>query len=93
MSKAYDRVNIFMLKKALERIKILNLFINIIMELFTGRKNRVFTPYKLTDEYNVKVGIDQGEIISLILWCIYYPLLNKIRNKGFKLATEKKIDI
>ncbi|RIA80174.1 hypothetical protein C1645_882316 [Glomus cerebriforme] len=41
-------------------------------------KNQEFT-VGLTDQYNVKVGIDQGEITSPVLWCIYYdPLFEMI---------------
>jgi hypothetical protein len=43
MSKAYDRVNIFMLKKAMARLRSPPSFIDLICNLFTQRKNRVFT--------------------------------------------------
>ena len=43
MSKAYDRVNIYMLELAMQRIKIPDPFIRIIKEYFTGRTNQVFT--------------------------------------------------
>jgi hypothetical protein len=96
MSKAYDRVNIYMLEKALERIRIPKKFINLILELFTGRKNQVFTAGGLTPQYDVLVGIDQGEIISPLLWCIYYdPLLCEIQKRqlGYKLSAEKILNI
>jgi hypothetical protein len=96
MSKAYDRVNIFMLEKALQRIKLPHSFINLIKELFLERKNQIFTPGGLTAPYDVKVGIDQGEIISPLLWCIYYdPLLCEIQNKelGYKLSTKKILNL
>ena len=67
MSKAYDRVNIFMLQHALTRLKLPNGFINFITNLFTNRLNQIFTPFGLTDKYDVLVGIDQGEVICLLL--------------------------
>ena len=77
MSKADDRVNIFMLRKAMARLCIPSFFINIITNLFLNRSNSVFTAYGNTDPYNVIVGIDQGEVISTLLWVIYYdPLLS-----------------
>ena len=83
MSKAYDYVNREHLSKALERIKIPNLFIKLIENSFNGRTNRVITDYGLTEEYKMVNGIDQGEIISPILWVIYYnPLFEKIDNIG-----------
>jgi hypothetical protein len=67
MSKAYDRVNIFMLRKTMTRLRIPSLFINIIINLFLNRRNSVFTAYGNTDPYDVIVGIDQGEVISPLL--------------------------
>jgi hypothetical protein len=88
MSKAYDRVNIFMLKKAMARLRLPSSFIDLICNLFTQRKNRVFTSVGTTSPYDVLIGIDQGEVISLLLWCIYYdPLLCEIEQQhlGYKL--------
>ena len=76
ISKAYDRVKLPMLQKAMKRIKIPDRCIRFISSLFTNRRNKVITSYGLTSEYKVLVGIDQGEVISPLLWCIYYdPLL------------------
>src|SRR3989337_424484 len=88
MSKAYDRVNIHMLRDALNRLKLPIPFQIFIENLFTNRWNSVFTPFGLTDKYNTLVGIDQGEVICPLLWCIYYdPLLSFIQNSdlGFKM--------
>jgi hypothetical protein len=96
MSKAYDRINIYMLEKALQQIKMSQSFINLIKELFLGRQNQVFTAEGLSDPYDVLVEIDQGEIISLLLWCIYYdPLLSRIReqNIGYSLKTKQILNI
>ena len=67
MSKCYDRVNIYMLEKAMLRLKLPQNFIEIIKNLFTNRKNRIFTAHGLTDPYDVLIGIDQGEVISPLL--------------------------
>jgi hypothetical protein len=93
LGKAYDRVNIFMLKKAMDRLKIPTQFTEFILQLFQDRKNQVFTEYGLTDPYDVQIGIDQGEIISPILWCIYYdPLLCEIDQQklGYTITTRYK---
>ena len=69
-----------MLKKAIERIKIPAPCINLILNLFSNRKNRVITHHGVTDPYDVIIGIDQGEVISPLLWCIYYdPLPTEIQ--------------
>ncbi len=43
MSKAYDRVNIFILQHTMNWLKIPLLFINLIINLFINRTNQVFT--------------------------------------------------
>ena len=79
MSKAYDSVNLDLLKLALERIQIPFQLCNIIINLLTNRTNRVITNLGLTKSYDVNNGIDQGETITPLLWRIYYdPLINKI---------------
>ena len=86
MSKAYDRVNIFMLQHALKWLKLPLIFIKFITNLFIRRKNQVFTEHGLTDKYDLLVGIDQGEVICPLLWCIYYdPLLSFIQQTNVNL--------
>src|SRR5215213_7458989 len=85
LSKAYDRVNIYMLEQALLRLKLPLQFINLIKNLFSNRRNQIFTEQGLTDPYDVLIGIDQGEVISPLLWCIYYdPLLAEVESKGLE---------
>ncbi|GES99352.1 hypothetical protein GLOIN_2v1777499 [Rhizophagus clarus] len=91
MGKAYDRVNTFQLKKAMERIRIPTAYTSLILELFKDRQNQVVTAYGKTPAYDVLTGIDQGEVISPILWCIYYdPLLAKINKHslGYTFSTK-----
>ena len=64
LSKAYDRVNIKMLTKAMERLKLPLSFIQLIANLFTDRENEVFTAVGTTPFYKVLTGIDQGEVMS-----------------------------
>ena len=49
ISKAYDRVNIYMLEKAMKRLKFPKNFIDLIINLFIGRKNQVFTSVGMTE--------------------------------------------
>jgi len=97
MSKAYDHINIFMMCHALNRLKLPISFINFITNLFTNRSNQIFTPFRLTDKYDVLVEIDQGKVICPLLWCIYYnPLLSYIQQKpllGYHLSHQWTSDI
>jgi hypothetical protein len=56
-----------MLKKVLYRLKLPPSFINLIVNIFTNRTNRIFTDVGITDPYKLLVGIDQGEVISPLL--------------------------
>ena len=67
MSKAYDSVNLDLLKLALERIQIPFQLCNIIINLLTNRTNRVITNLGLTESYDINNGIDQGETITPLL--------------------------
>src|SRR5687768_16685418 len=80
MSRSYDR-DIYMLEKAMIRLKLPTPFIMFIKNLFTNYFNKIFTAHGITDAYKVLVGIDQGEVISPFLCCIYdNPLLRKIQS-------------
>src|SRR6266480_7001890 len=76
ISKAFDSLNTNMLDLAMQRLRIPQGFIKLILNFFTNRSNRVITANGLSDPYKVKIGIDQGEVISPLLWVIYIdPLL------------------
>src|SRR5215213_514058 len=76
ISKAFDSINTNMLKLAMNRLKIPPIFTQLVINLFTNRSNRVITANGLSSPYKVQIGIDQGEVISPLLWVIYIdPLL------------------
>src|SRR6266498_120223 len=83
ISKAFDSISLPVLKAALNRIKVPALCTDLIINLFTDRFNRVITHHGLTDEYQVRIGIDQGETISPLLWTIYLdPLLTELNQSA-----------
>src|SRR5947207_14018800 len=72
-----------MLEHAMDRLKIPKAFTKLTLNLFTNRSNRVITANGLSDPYKVKIGIDQGEVISPLLWVIYIdPLLVTLNNNN-----------
>ncbi|GET64412.1 RNA-directed DNA polymerase from mobile element jockey-like [Rhizophagus irregularis DAOM 181602=DAOM 197198] len=82
ISKAFDSVDLKMLRFALERIKLPASATKFILSLFMKRSNRVFTAHGTTPSYRVCIGIDQGEVISPLLWVIYIdPLLTILKNE------------
>ncbi|GBC15254.2 ribonuclease H-like domain-containing protein [Rhizophagus irregularis DAOM 181602=DAOM 197198] len=57
-------------------------FDSFILSLFMKRTNHVFTAHGSTPAYRVRIGIDQGEVISPLLWVIYIdPLLTVLKNE------------
>ncbi|GBC29356.2 RNA-directed DNA polymerase from mobile element jockey-like [Rhizophagus irregularis DAOM 181602=DAOM 197198] len=83
ISKAFDSMDLNMLKLALDRLHIPALLVRFILNLFTRRNNKVITCHGDTAAYRVRVGIDQGEIISPLLWVIYLdPLLTVLNQEA-----------
>src|SRR3954447_22019016 len=71
-----------MLELAMRRLRIPQGFIKLTLNLFTNRSNRVITANGLSDPYKVKISIDQGEVISPLLWVIYINSLLVALNKN-----------
>ncbi|CAB4431757.1 unnamed protein product [Rhizophagus irregularis] len=70
---------LWILSQDIQRLSILCDFL---ISLFTKRTNRVFTAHGVTPAYKVRIGIDQGEVISPLLWVIYIdPLLTVLKNE------------
>ncbi|GET62832.1 RNA-directed DNA polymerase from mobile element jockey-like [Rhizophagus irregularis DAOM 181602=DAOM 197198] len=83
ISKAFDSIDLNMLRLALIRLHIPSLLIKFIINLFTRRNNKIITHHGDTSGYRVRIGIDQGEIISLLLWVIYLdPLLTTLNREA-----------
>ncbi|GET54687.1 ribonuclease HI, putative [Rhizophagus irregularis DAOM 181602=DAOM 197198] len=96
ISKAFDSVDLTMLRFALERIRLPASAVKFILSLFMKRTNRVFTAHGSMPAYRVRIGIDQGEVISPLLWVIYIdPLLTVLKNEmidPYVLSTSSLID-
>ena len=92
MRKAFDSVSLKMLKKSLLRIKLPDTTINFILDLYEKRRIKVVTSYGLTEEFEAEDGIDQGEVVSPLVWRIFYdPLLCAVQgavNTGYKIETK-----
>jgi ribonuclease HI len=91
MSKAFDLINRNMLDKAMIRLQFPQQLRTLLLTAFQDRTNQVITDYGLTDPYQLNNGIDQGEVFSPLMWCIYYdPLLCHIQSKtelGYTIST------
>jgi hypothetical protein len=84
LSKAYDRVNLDLLELALQRISLPPKFIQIIISLFKNHQNQIIFENHLSDPFDLKTGIIQGEIICPLLWVIYYdPMFQAINETNY----------
>ena len=80
MKKAFDSISLLMLEKALRRIKIPQILIKFIINLYKNRRMRVIMSYGLTKEFTAEDEIDQGEVIFPLVWQIFYdPLLERVQ--------------
>jgi ribonuclease HI len=94
--RAFDSVDSSMLIKSMERIRIPENIIKIIEDIAMNRMARGITEYGDTEPYEVQRGVDQGDSISPLLWCIFYdPLLCEIASlkMGYKMECEWDIDL
>lgn len=72
LSKAYDHCNISLLHFALRCINLPWNIIYIIINLFSNRTNQICLSTSLSEPYDILQGIDQGEVISPLIWILYY---------------------
>ena len=92
IKKAFDSVSLKMLEKVLERIKLPTSTKKFLLNLFNSRRIKVITSFGLTQEFTAEDGLDQGEVVSPLLWYIFYDLLlYKIQNKR-KLEYKMSLD-
>ncbi|GBC02754.1 hypothetical protein RclHR1_00480011 [Rhizophagus clarus] len=93
LSKAYDRINVSLLKLSLKRLHIPDVIVNLLYNLFTNRHNQIILPNRLSREYNILQGIDQGEVVSPLMWIIYYDplfaMINQDRSLHYSITTNK----
>ena len=97
MKKAFDSVSLKMMEKVLERIKVPNLLIKFLLNLYNKKKIKVYTEYSLTKEFEAEDRLDQGEVVSPLMWRIFYDLLlcliYKKENLGYKIELKQPANL
>lgn len=92
IKKAYNTVSLDSLEMTLKRIKVSKQIINLILSLLKNRKAREIMPNELSDIIEVQDGIDQREVLILLLWRIFYnPLLTHIQ-ENLKLSSTMQVN-
>ncbi len=67
LSKAYNQVDLSILKSAIVHLKIFQFCIDFIIDFFTYCKNTILITSSLTEYYDIKIEINQNEVILLLL--------------------------
>src|SRR5579859_1512523 len=97
MAKAFNSVTVDALRASLKCIKMDDSIINLLTDTFNERNILIITAYRNSKYFKPRVGIDQGDIVSPLLWRIFYdPLLcivNKRLGLGYKLKIKTNIDV
>src|SRR5581483_8041441 len=92
ISKAFDSIDTNMLRLAMLRLKIPSRFVDLTIDLFSNRFNSIITAFGNTSPYKVQIGIDQGEVISPLLWVIYIDplltMLNQINPAPYRIDSD-----
>src|SRR5437870_4155054 len=95
ISKAFDSIDTNMLRLAMSRLRIPARFVDLTIDLFSNRFNSIITAFGNTSPYKVQIGIDQGEVISPLLWVIYINLLltmlNKINPSPYRIDSDPSL--
>ncbi|GES75537.1 hypothetical protein GLOIN_2v1766738 [Rhizophagus clarus] len=93
LSKAYDRVDIKILELVLNKIKIPKRIVQLFVNLFSNSRKAVITTTRITQFYKALIGIDQSEVISPLVWTIYYdPLLSYMDDVSWIIDTSYKLE-
>ena len=91
MKKAFDSVSLRSLELVIQRIKVPRIGKKFIMALFNKRQTRIITAIGLTEPITAGDGIEQGEVISPLVWRIFYdPLLTRVQ-KDITLGYEIQV--
>ena len=97
LSKAYDTVTFFLLKRTLKFYRVPAKLIQLIEYLYENTQAELFTPIgKTSDNIHFKSGVRQGCGLSPLLWIIFInPILEKLRKSklGYKMANNLNIII
>ena len=91
MKKAFDSVSLVALDLVLKRLKLPKTAITFILNLYENRQSKIITDLGTTLAFEIKDGIEQEEVISPLVWRIFYdPLLERIQNNpnlGYTMHT------
>ena len=82
LEKAFDRVPRKVLEWALRKKGIPDVLVRSVMSLYEGAKARVRVDYELSEEFEVKVGMHQGFVLSPFLFAVVVDVVTEFAWEG-----------
>ena len=77
LEKAFDRVLNEVLKLAMRKKRIPEVLVRSVMSLYVRAKTRVRVDSELSEEFEVKVGMHPGSVLSLFLFALGVHIVTK----------------
>ena len=81
LEKAFDRVPRKVLESAIEKKGIPEVLVRSVMSLYEGARTRVRVDYGLSEEFEVKVGMPQGSVLSPLFAVVVDVVTKFIRER------------
>ena len=84
LEKAFDRVPRRVLEWAMRKRGIPEAMVRAVTSLYEGAKTRVRVGLELSEEFEVKVGVHQGSVLSPLLFAIVVDVITESVRNGLK---------
>ena len=82
MEKAFDRVPRKVMEWAMRKNGLSEVIIRAVMSLYDGAKTRVRVGSACSEEFEVKVGVHQGSVLSPLLFAIVVDVITENARRG-----------
>ena len=82
LDRAFDRVRRKVLEWALRKEKMSDVLVRSVMSLCEGAKTRVRVDSELSGEFEVKVGMHQGSVLSPFIFAVVVDVVNELAREG-----------
>ena len=82
MEKAFDRVPRNVMEWAIRKKDLSEVIVRAVMSLFDGAKTRVRVGSAYSEEFEVKVGVHQGSVLSPLLFAIVVDVITENARRG-----------
>ena len=82
MEKAFDRVPRKVMEWAMRKKGLSEVIVRAVMSLYDGAKTRVRVGSAYSEEFEVKVGVHQGSVLSPLLFAIVVDVITENARRG-----------